>query len=56
MSELSRAAGLDARFDQIYSKKLQNVLLKFIDDNADDFPVFSHVREAVDRMNSNENQ
>lgn len=43
-------AGLDGRFDRIYREKLQHVLIKFIDDNIEDFPMFSHVRDAVDRM------
>lgn len=55
MTELSKLAGLDERFDQIYAEKLQNVLTKFIDDNIEDFPAFSHVRDAVNRMNSNDN-
>ncbi|VVC41058.1 Cilia- and flagella-associated protein 61, N-terminal domain,FAD/NAD(P)-binding domain [Cinara cedri] len=54
VSELSKRAGLDGRLDRIYTEKLQHILIKFIDDNIVDFPVFRHVRDAVDRINSND--
>lgn len=52
VAELSARAGLDGRFDEVYGEELRKILIDFVDENVDDFPVFSHVRDAVDRANS----